>query len=260
MIIAIPSTRRAGKQLTWKNLSAAGRAQTIVVVPEGEEQAYGCRIPAPQVHGIPVRGIGHTRQWILEYAAQHSDDGKVAMFDDDLRFTVRRQDDPTKFRLPTEQDVDAMLHRLSVLLDTHIHASIAVRQGANRKTEPTLYNERMLRVLAFDARKTLAAGVDYGRLEVMEDFDVTLTLLRKGHPCAIVNDYAQDQVASNAPGGCSTYRDFGMQERSALMLAELHAPFVTVVEKKTPNWGKFGGGVRKDVIIQWKRAFDSGEK
>ena len=257
-MIAIPSTKRSKKQMTYNNLTPVLRAMTVIVVPEDEFDTYRRRLPEANIKGIPVRGIGHTRQWILEYAAKHGD-GKVIMMDDDLKFNTRRTDDPTKFLPPTPEAVNAMVRRVYDLLDDYVHASIAVRQGANRKTAPTLYNERMLRVLAFNARKVLDIGVDYGRLEVMEDFDVTLTLLRKGYGCAIVNDYVQDQSASNAPGGCSTYRDFEMQARSAERLAELHAPFVRVVEKKTPAWGKFGGGMRKDVIVQWKRAYEEGQ-
>lgn len=258
-MIIIPSTQRSKRQETWSHLPNSLRTSTVVLVPEKEVPIYRLRLPQEAVIGCPVHGIGHTRQWALNWCAQQGTD-KVIMMDDDLKFAVRRVDDPTKFLPATPADVKAMVAAVYDLLDTYTHASIATRQGANRKPQPRLFNERMLRVLAYNVPKALAVGVDYGRLEVMEDFDVTLTLMRAGHACALVNDYVQDQLGSNRKGGCSTYRDFGMQERSAYKLAELHAPFVRVVDKKTPAWGNFGGGVRKDVIIQWKKAFESSQE
>jgi hypothetical protein len=89
----------------------------------------------------------------------------------------------------------------------------------------------------------------------MEDFDVTLQLLRKGHRNAVLNQWAQDQGTSNAPGGCSTYRTPEVQAAGAYGLQKLHPDFVTVVDKETKQ--AWGGGVRKDVRIAWKKALES---
>jgi hypothetical protein len=256
MIIAIPSKGRKRAQSTVANLPRSYRQKIRLVVPEDEVGGYqGVTTNVGiQILGCPAEGIGATRQWILE--TLRKEDPKICMMDDDLVFCTRRKDDPTKFIPAKTSHVIEMLMELEAKLETFAHASIATRQGGNRNTEDLLTNTRMLRILSYNM-DNINIPLDYGRLEVMEDFDVTLSLLRSGHPNVVLNKWVQDQKMSNAAGGCSTYRDAEMQARSAEKLAELHAPFVRVVTKKTKD-GWFGGE-RKDVVVQWKRAFASSQ-
>jgi hypothetical protein len=69
----------------------------------------------------------------------------------------------------------------------------------------------------------------------------------------VLNNWCNNQAeGSSADGGCSTYRTPELQAQAARLLAELHAPYVKVVEKETKT--AWGGGTRTDVMIQWKRA------
>ena len=58
-------------------------------------------------------------------------------------------------------------------------------------------------------------------------------------------------------GGCSTYRTMELQGAAAEKLAAKHHPFVKVVIKKTKT--AWGGAERKDVIVQWKKAYQSAD-
>lgn len=248
--IYIPTLGRVGKQRTYKNLSPKWRKRAILVVPPEEATAHG-DIPV-LVTPKDIRGIGPTRQYILDTA----NTDKLVMLDDDLRFDTRRSDAPNKFVPSTPADVDAMFAKLDeVIGKAHPHGSITAREGGNRYTTAFLHNTRMLRALAYHVPTFRKHGFRYDRLPVMEDFDVTLQMLRAGLSNIVINNWVQGQNMSGADGGCSTYRDMKMQAAGAMGLKKLHPDFVTVVEKTTKN--AWGGATRLDVIIGWKKAYES---
>lgn len=204
-----------------------------------------------------IDGIGPTRQWIVDYAAER-DIKKIVMFDDDLVFATRREDEPTKFRPSTPGEVEFLLGRISNCLDQFAHVGVATREGGNRDTSDFVYNTRLLRVLAYRVDVLRREEIRFDRLELMEDFDVTLQLLRRGYANVKINGMAHNQRSSNAPGGCSTYRTLEKQSAAARGLAALHSEFVDTVTKKTKT--AWNGKERTDVRIQWKAAFDSANK
>ena len=255
MLLAIPSRGRAGQtNHTYDNLPVRLIKEAVVFVPKAEVSAYAARFGNMAVQGLTVDGIGPTRQAILDYCHRRRIE-RVCMLDDDLRFFERREDDPTKFVKANAASVTRMFRRVDELLDKYAHVGIAAREGANRCTDDLMVNNRMLRVLAYRVDMLRNLKIRYDRLPVMEDFDVTLQLLRKGLPNAVLNSWAQDQTTSNAPGGCSLYRSQEVQAQGALGLKKLHGDFVTVVTKTTK--GAWGGGDRTDVRIAWKKAYES---
>ena len=114
---------------------------------------------------------------------------------------------------------------------------------------------RLLRMLAYHVPTYKALKVKFDRIQFMEDFDVTLQLLRAGKPNRLLHAWCHDQVTSNAPGGCSTYRTLAKQGVAAHSLKKLHPEFVRVVEKTTKT--AWGGATRTDVQIAWKKAYKS---
>jgi hypothetical protein len=93
---------------------------------------------------------------------------------------------------------------------------------------------------------------------MMEDYHVTLSLFERGEKNVVITDAAWDQCkGSGAPGGFSHYRTQETQAAAAEKLAELHPKTVKVVEK-TPKTGSGGfAGTRKDVRVQWKKAYQT---
>lgn len=246
MEIFIPSLARPNRQETWENLPESLRERTRLLVDESELHAYK-KYPCV---ALPFRGIGKVRQWAIENAHE-----KVVMLDDDLRFAMRRTDEPTKFRPATSQEVAKVFEYLEQCLSSYAHASVATREGGNRDPSDYLYNTRLLRVLAYRADVLRMENISFDRLPVMEDFDVTLQLLRKGYANVVLNWAVQDQLGSNLSGGCSTYRSLEIQKEAAYKLRDLHSDFVTVVTKQTKT--AWQGQERTDVRIQWKKAFES---
>ena len=200
-----------------------------------------------------IRTIAPTRQWIVENVGEEK---ALVMVDDDLVFYKRRDDDAEKLRDISPVELRHAFFQLEKeLLSGAAHAGFAPREGANRCTSKFMTNTRIMRVLGYRRDVLLKECITFGRLPVMEDFDVALRLLRAGYHNIILNDYAHNQAGSGKEGGCSHFRTKELHAACAEKLAELHPRFVRVVEKTTK--GAWGGGTRKDVFIQWKKAYDS---
>lgn len=250
MNIIIPSSGRAHKQTTLSSLPASLLPRTTIVIPEGEMPQYWSQSARVRVDECPVKGIGATRQWITENYGP-----KVVMLDDDLVFATRRDDDPSKFNDATDSEIEYLFQDIEESLDFYAHAGVSTREGGNRVHHGYLHTGRMLRILAYFTPVMLREGISFTRLPVMEDFDVTLSLLRKGYDNIIHNYMVHNQNGSDLSGGCSQYRTRDVQAAAAYALKRHHPQFVSVVEKETKT--AWGGGVRTDVRIQWKQALQS---
>jgi TET-Associated Glycosyltransferase len=253
MEIWIP-TRNRVVQETYLSLPQELRERVHFAVPHDDKNIVGVF-----VHKTPpeINGIGPTRQWIIDYATLRGIE-KIVMLDDDLVFATRRIDEPTKFREATHDELGLLFARIDSYLDKFAHMGVATREGGNRDTSDTVLNTRLLRILAYRTNVLCNEGIRFDRLEFMEDFDVTLQLLRRGYPNLKINWIVHNQRSSNAPGGCSTYRTLEGQSKAASGLHSLHPEFVSVVTKKTKT--AWNGQERQDVRIQWKAAFDSARK
>lgn len=257
MDIFIMTFGRCHRQSTWQNLPASIQERTKLVVQEQESRMFleagwpvNTFFPLPEY--LNGAGIGKARQWLIESFGPH-----VCMLDDDLEFAVRRSDDPTKFRAPTEADIVAMFDCIADSLEEgYALVGVAAREGANRNTAQFLTATRQMRVHGVNTNlASRKLGARYDRIPVMEDFDFILQLLERGFPNRVLNGWVSNQHGSDVAGGCSTYRTPELQTIAANALADLHPGFVKVVKKKTKT--SWGGAERTDVIIQWKRAYES---
>ncbi len=253
MKVVIPTYGRSHKQTTFHELPSSIQEETTLIVDHREAGMY----PAYPHLVLPaeIQGICPTRKWCLDNLIDI--DHKQLQLDDDLVFALRREDDRTKFKPATKDDIETMFYDAEYLLDKYAHIGVGTREGGNRRTEPYTYVGRVLRILGYRQdvlQRTGAGSTTMG--SVMEDFDITLQLLRLGYPNASINWIVHNQGGSNTDGGCSTYRDMELQGQAAEALAEKHYPFVKVVEKTTKT--AWGGQTRKDVIIQWKKCYNRG--
>ena len=251
MQIVIPTRGRHHEQITWDGLPPHFQQKTKLVVRADEAHKYDKKY---QLLILPpdVEGIAATRDWIIDTYP----DSKVCMLDDDMRFFTRRNDDRTKFRPSFPDDVAAMLIDVEYMLGKYAHVGIAAREGANRNTDNFMYTTRMMRLLAYDASIIKKQEFKFAPATFMCDFHMTLELLRANYNNIILNNYCNDQKSSNAPGGCSGQRTMEGQAEAALYLAREHRQYVKVVQKKTKT--AWGGQMRTDVIVQWKKAYQNG--
>jgi len=202
----------------------------------------------------PVNGIDKVRHWI-GMRAQAMGQSTFCMMDDDLTFARRITPGDWHARQSTAEDIREMIEKVEqLLMQGYAAVGVSAREGNNRLTGDVKENTRMIRVLSFHTKTFLEC--EHGRVPVMEDFDVLLQLLRKGLPNVVTVNFLQGQRATQETGGCSDYRTLKNHSAAAEKLAELHKGFVSLRIKK--NKGDFG--VRKEVTIQWKKAFDSAGK
>lgn len=253
MDLIIPTAGRWLSQPTLVQLRNAGLKPTLVV-QVGEYIQY--TVQWGQMANIKILSpdvvtIAATRQWILENVGTSD---KICMLDDDLTFYRRSIVARDKLIDIAPHQLYEAFEQMDHQLEGHPHVGFAAREGANRVTTSVVTNTRIMRVLGYNRRVLLDEGIRFDRIELMEDFDVALQLLEKGHPNLILNNYAHNQAGSGKAGGCSTFRTPAKQAQAAHALAALHPRYVQVVEKTTK--GSFGGGTRTDVKIQWKKAYN----
>ena len=251
LMIYIPTYQRG----TLKTLDSMAGSRyldrvALVVHPKDEgsyehfRQRYGVRVIP-----CPVQGeLGAVRRWLME---NHEGDYQVQM-DDDLKFAVRRTDDPGKFVPATGSDIDNMFDRVFMLLGEVPLVGVRQRGGANRSKPPFEMCVRQCMFHAINLRVAKREGWVY-KSSVFEDFDYTLQVLTSGYENAVLTTHVIDQGESQAPGGVAAYRDNDRMQRDALDLAMDYPDFVRIVAKK----GWRGMNFRTDVNVQWKRAFAS---
>jgi hypothetical protein len=272
-LIVIPSSGRPKRQQTALALQMSKLDQSYrcgVVVYEDEADAYkrmsykGKRITGLEVFIVPekFRGISRKREWILTRLAPKLGARYVAMLDDDLSFchrpVIAKPDMPYINKDPYE--MHHMIETLTTWLENgFVHVGLVARQ-ANRKTDVKWQQPgRLMNAYAYNADKIndlIGRGrLELGRVPVMEDFDLTLQLLRLGYVNRISCRFGWT-TTSNLKGGCSGYRTEKVQRLAAERLAELHGPFVQTVSRKAKTW-KQGFTERIDVRVQWKKAYQS---
>jgi hypothetical protein len=180
----------------------------------------------------------------------------IFMIDDDVRFYKRKSAEDWHL-IPMDHDDFTMMFvgvQVALASNEYVAVGISPREGNNHMKAPREENTRLMRAVAYARDEYLAC--EHHRVQVMEDFDIQLQLLRRGLKTCSFTLYAQDQRGTNVAGGCSNWRTHEVHEQSAKKLAELHMGFVKTVEKKNKTGGAFG--TRTEVMIGWKRAYKWG--
>jgi hypothetical protein len=208
---------------------------------------------------MDIDGIADIRQRCIEKVPK----GKVWFIDDLATFGWR----DTELRQYNDMPVykfSALYERISEMLNTYMQVGLSARGGNNHVTEPfkevgrayTTYGLRtdwmQVHDIRFDGMYRANRNV-----KLYEDYWITLSMLTKGHKNAILYDYFFNYNHNNT-GGNSTFRTLELQENAALELQKHFPQFVTV-ETKEGTWGKMGMENRKEVRIQWQKAFQSSQ-
>jgi hypothetical protein len=253
--IYIPSAGRNMRQFTLERIPTVYRDITYLVVPKTERYAYDAH--AGRCAGVltcPKNGIGKTRQWILDTTKCKY----VLMLDDDMYFYHRVKKKDWHLATNNMEENKAMLDELFAYMidDGYMHVGMAARTEASFYLCSYRNCSRVNNVHGFNVAKMRKHAPSFAALPVMEDFNVTLSLLTRGFPNKVLLDYVWNQPGSNSNGGCSTYRTAKLQARAATQLAALYPKLVTVVEKKAKAKGSWDGmRTRIDVRIAWHKAW-----
>lgn len=255
MHIYIPTRGRPESQITLESLGTLQK-YTHLVIPKSEHNLHKKYNRNLITHN--KKGIGSTRQFIMNYAMKHNQK-KIIMLDDDLIFSIRANPDKWNLRPVFGRELFIIFKRLEKLLDNYVHATLSPRFMNNVHyplTEKLITPQRAVHAIRPDILKK--HNIKYDFVELMEDHYVTLSLLSLGYPNCMITNAAWDQKGvSNAAGGCSSYRSLELQERTSNKLKNKFPEFVTVVKKKTKTgWNNIGE--RTDVRIRWQKAYKAG--
>lgn len=251
MRIFIPTLGRVNKQHTLNRMPAHIAEEATVVCPPEEVEAH--ENLNRNVLACPLKGIGPTRDFILAHARREYTK-YIVMLDDDIVLQRRRRD----FRITNTKDPNEYVSALQWLEDQLkyvVHCGWGTRFLAYASKANIFSPGRMMYCLAYDVEKVAESGATFtnGMLpdSTMEDFNMTLQLLRAGYPNRVSLEWRASPGASNAPGGCSTWRTTAIQTDSAMRLQEMFPEVVTTRLKK--QWVGMQEGMY-DVRIQWKKA------
>jgi hypothetical protein len=251
-LIIINSANRADKVITHK-LFPKNTIDWKIVVPADQYKEYSKnywpRVEAVDDEVPPY--LPSQRQWCVE---QFQNNYKYIWFmDDDLTFFVRTIE--LKLEKAGVPDIAYMIHEMRNQLNKFSMVGISTRLGNNRVTENYADTTRVTRCYAFSTEAFKDVGATFAPFEpfVAEDFHMTLCFLNKGYNNRVIYNYAQEDVGSNATGGCSVYRTPEIQAKTSHWMAENH-PEVRVKVKKAKAWKGFGD-TRVDMVVQWKKAY-----
>lgn len=262
MELAVYVPTRGRTSLTSITLEELGKfapdQPTFVVCPSNEVAHYQRK--GHKVIECMAEGIGPTRQWIMQHGPQLTGARGVVMLDDDIYFSKRVHPDAA---VPLERvtDLKPLFQWISDQLDNgYAHGGISARQGNNHIPRPWVDCIRVNNAHFFDALMFNREDIQFDALPLMEDFFVTLSLLLRGYPNRVAYHYCWSQRGSGTKGGCSLYRTAALQAEAAEKLHSIFPDYVKVVEKTAASGGSvFAGVARKDVNIQWLKAWADGQ-
>jgi len=261
-MIYIPTCGRWARIKTIENFSPWMLDRTCLVVQEKEFFRYGFYYFS-KVHKIIVlpkniTTIEPTRRFIWERTESRGIN-KFFIIDDDLTFHKRIPGDPKHSRsISGPKELENIFREMYRQLDHYPSVGLSERLGNNREEEEWKEITRCVRCVGYNHKAIPFEKLKFGRMEVMEDYDITLQLFQLGLKNNVWFKYMQEQGNSNQKGGCSSWRTLELHNANAIKLAKFHPEFVKVVEKKTKHgwFNKEGVNRRLDVRIQWRKCFE----
>jgi hypothetical protein len=258
MNIFIPTCGRVESQTTWDHLAPELRNITWLVCPK--EELEGHENKSRSVIVCPVEGIGPKRDYILSMAQANGFD-HVLMLDDDIVLQRRRKDG--KITNSDDRDqMDAVAWLDACLENGFLHAALSIRSlGFMDPHEYVSPGRAQGAALACNVPAIMTAGVsfckgfeDFEGHNTMEDFNLTLQLLRMGFPNVVSFEHKITPKSTNVAGGCSSWRTPELVNASAERLVSLFPGIVKLRTKKA--WEGMGSKEINDVTVQWKRALN----
>lgn len=263
--IYIPTRGRAEQQTTIASLPEQLKKITHLVVDKNEyrqHKKYSDQVKKiikfPKGWGKNIYDgfgcVSDKKEWLSQTVPERY----FFLFDDDLTFSIRKED-----RLLKAIDKD-VLKSFKILYswmknDKIPHVGFSCRSGNNRVETDYVDTSRCIMAVGFDLKVIHKEKIKMNRLSIRSDFDTTLQLLERGHDNRVLYTCAQGHKGSNSEGGCAIYRTEKMMKQNALDLAALHPSIIRVSEKKTKHaWAGFESNTRIDVTIQWRQAYKIG--
>ncbi len=222
--IAIPSRSRANHQITIYNLSADLWHFTSIVCPADQYNEYRSAVPEP-IGVIPFDGFGIAakRQFILTLEKE----GKILLFDDDLKF-YKRSEDGSKFSSMAPGDSVDMVLKIVDYLDRYAMVGLVDKFMSQHTQRNHIECHRFNQTLCFN-RELLPTPWPEFRGLIAEEHDMNFQLLTRGHKTAVITEYSKTDTPYSK-GGCSDWRTTEVMMREIERMAALWPGLVTYTD------------------------------
>lgn len=255
--IVINSSNRPNEIKTTTAIESCGLDYYIAIPTEQYEQYKHLNVPLCLIPQGIEQCLPDQRHWVMEYF--HDKYKYIWLMDDDLTFFKRTEEG--KLVKCTESDIQQMTTTMLEQLQNYNMVGISTRLGNNRVTEDYQDICRVTRCYALSTETYAKVGAVFNPIPKMtaEDFHLALCWLNAGEPNRVIYTYAQEDIGSNAKGGCSIYRTYDVHRRTSIWMTQNH-PEVAIKAKSTKAaWGlkeaNDGTSTRVDMTIQWKKAY-----
>jgi hypothetical protein len=274
--LIIPTHGRVNNQITLQALPTALQKE-VTLVASLKDEAETLKRLYPQNTVLTAKGttsIATKRHWIMQNVP-----GKILfMMDDDLAFFERclsqyrqwneergaydmRKDAPAgTFLMKRLYSYDKRLLSLFQELDAYAGKhkdlgmiGIAHRRHSDKKKDSWEVNARMMYCFGVNKELYKKEKIRFDAVGLREDFHVVLSMLEKGHSCHVFLELLLHNYGSfGAKGGCHDERSMAQSDEQCEVLKNLHSGFVKVMDRV------YKGSIdRKEVVIAWKKAFES---
>ena len=283
-IIAVFTRGRVETQFFIESLPEVVRGLITIVCHPGERSAHLKRWKGQVAnvieYGKHCTNLGQARDWLMEYCTDNGIRYAIQV-DDNVVFGAHAvgSNISLKYKLLTirnnfSEEDQAMIYTqmfqwmLDSLRSGYGVVGVSHRSGNNRKTNEVDENTRLFAVWGISVKKYRKVGAKFADNPFKEDFHMQLAFLTNGIKTICNNCYTFDKVkGANQAGGCSIYRNLTNVNKGSEFLKEAYPQFVSLVEKKSDNWSNLGGDessevsiMRKEVIVHWKKAYESSQK
>lgn len=261
----VPTRGRVDEQRTVSAFPASLRSSLTIVCPAEEVNQHERNWPEVRVVAQPstVTTIGHKRAWIYESLAVQDDVDMAWQLDDDLKFKVCVETDSgsfnplythtLRFKSSVGREYD-LLHHLNGLHEYYINNDVEVLGlGTSYMAPKGGYRKDYHLGFAFGFSRVARSVLQMNRMDVFEDIDYTLQMLRQGIPIVVSYDVVVDQHKANAPGGVSDQRTLEVIERDFARLQALHPQYVT---RKPLKEGAHPAAITR---VSWAKAAKDGK-
>jgi hypothetical protein len=261
--IVINSSNRAGTVITTDQFPREWMKFTVIAVPYSQRKDYLTlqnRWPVLVIPKSIPEYLSSQRQWILETTEYDH----VWMMDDDLCFD-RRVPGTLQLKKAKEEDMVNLLKSIKYHVEKEgiPLLGISARLGNNREIVSFTDITRVSRCFCVSKDAFDEVGISIAPFEpfLMQDFFLTLNFLTNGYATRVLNEYAQADKGSNAPGGVSVYRNPQLLKKVSFFLQDKFPGIVSVRQKTTSGgWDGFekdreGNMLRTDVVVHWKKAY-----
>lgn len=276
-MIAILTRGRIDTQIFLESLPDLIKQLITIVCHPGERDEHLMRwrgrVNDVIEYGKNCSNIGEARGWLMNYCNKRGikyviqfDDNVVigcrATYSGKLSMNNRLLTIRNNYSVNTQIDLYVQLfcNMLDCLRNKdYAMVGISHRSGNNFKKSAIDENIRLFACYGISVDKYYAIEERFQDIQQKEDFYIELGFLTNGYKTVCINLFTFDKArGANQLGGCSIWRNLENINKCSEKIKNRFPEFVSIVERDSNNWGGIRETKRKEVVIKWKKAYESG--